>query len=301
MNKVGFLTMEKQGNRKKNTVGSSRIRARWLYDIWEGAEEYRMGADYDVLIFQKVYWEAMMKNFEGIKILDLCDPDWLEGRDVFKFVSMADAVVTSSQRLALHIRKLANVPTVCIPDRVNLNEHTQKHGKHFGRAKNAVWFGYSGNFKYALSCLHHLVAKNVALVGVSDREIKIPTEDEGLDFSFIKFSYPKIHGIVGYADFAILPDPSQHDFRGYFKSNNKVLTAWALGVPVVRAPEDLERFMSGEEREKERQLRSAEIKEKWDVEYSVQEYKDLIQFIGRGESHLIETKFDDRLKTRGII
>jgi hypothetical protein len=287
--RVGFLTMEKTDNRPKNSVGSSRIRARWLYDRWDGAEEYKIGKEYDVLIFQKVYWDLMMDEFKGIKILDLCDPDWLDGRDVFKYIAKADAVVTSTPALADAIQKLTTVPTVCIPDRVALEEHEPKHGKHIGKAKNAVWFGYSGNFKYATATLPFLKEKGLHLTIVADREVSLPDTD--VDYTFVKYKYPNIHGIIAYSDMAILPETASVDFKGYFKSDNKTLQSWALGVPVVKLPPDLDRFMDGEEREKERLLRLDEIETKHDVRLSVMEYQKLINMIKNGERDLIEESF----------
>lgn len=297
--KIGFLTMEKQSNRPKNSVGSSRIRARWLYDRWEGAEEFQIGGKYDVLVYQKVYWDNMMDNFDGIQIMDLCDPDWLDGRDVFKYINKADACVTSTRSLADYIRKITDTPTVCIPDRVAISEHKPIHPKHTGKAKHCVWFGYSGNFKYVSNAIPHLVKKGISLTTIADKPVKI-MDLENLNHDHVKYNYRKVHGIIGYADIALLPETKEYDFKGYFKSNNKTLTCWALGIPVVKVPGDLERFMDAGEREKERQKRLKEIETLWNVEYSVQEYKDLIGMIKADEPGLIEAKFDERLDEKGI-
>src|SRR3990167_5905674 len=138
---TGLLTFEKMDNRRSDSVGSSRIRMRWMLPYWEDAEEFIIGKHYEVQIYQKVYWEDMMRQFKGIQILDLCDPDWLEGRDVFKFIDIANAVVTSTQTLADYILKFRpNAKVICIPDRVELKEHTPKV-KHEGLIKKAAWFG----------------------------------------------------------------------------------------------------------------------------------------------------------------
>ena len=76
--KVGIVTFEKFHGRKTNSIGSSRIRAYNLVKYWEEASIYKHAKKYDVLIFQKAYWIEMAKKFEGIKILDLCDPDFLD-------------------------------------------------------------------------------------------------------------------------------------------------------------------------------------------------------------------------------
>ena len=70
----GVISMEKHENRQPNSVGSSRIRARWLWKYWNELEEFQIGKRYDFIIFQKSYWKRMLENFKGIKIFDLCDP-----------------------------------------------------------------------------------------------------------------------------------------------------------------------------------------------------------------------------------
>lgn len=106
--KIAFATMEKIENRPVNSVGSSRIRARWLCDFWPEAQEYHVGEKYDVIIFQKAYWQEMMVKFDGIKIFDLCDPDWLIPRPVVESAQLCDAVVTSTQALADYLKKVCS-------------------------------------------------------------------------------------------------------------------------------------------------------------------------------------------------
>ena len=103
--KVGFITMEKFENRQLNSVGSSRIRARWVYKYWKEAEEWKTGHKYDAVVFQKVYWRDYMKKFKGIKIFDICDPDWLDNRPVMEAIGLCDAVATSSPNLRDYIKK----------------------------------------------------------------------------------------------------------------------------------------------------------------------------------------------------
>src|SRR5438552_3820560 len=123
MNKnTALLTMERMNNRVFNSIGSSRIRMRWLLPYWEEAEEFIIGKGYDVMIFQKVYWDTFKKNgnYQGVKILDLCDPDWLENKPVFEYIDWVDAVTTSTEALAEYIRKMRpnKKHVLCIPDRV---------------------------------------------------------------------------------------------------------------------------------------------------------------------------------------
>src|SRR3990167_32993 len=100
MGTVAFATMEKIDNRPYNSIGSSRIRARWLINHWDEAEEYQVGGKYNVMIFQKAYWQEMLESFTGKKIFDLCDPDWLVPRPVIESIEYCDAAVTSTETLA---------------------------------------------------------------------------------------------------------------------------------------------------------------------------------------------------------
>lgn len=273
---IGFITMEKVENRPPGSVGSARIRGQWLWDHWNEAEEYRVGHPYDVMIFQKAYWREMMINFKGIKIFDLCDPDWLEPRPVVESMEYCDAMVTSTEALAKYLRKfIFDKPVICIPDRINLDEHNPR-GEHTGTAKKVVWFGYSHNIHYIQKTFEFLIENDLELVIISNVPYRPPTGYDRLKITNINYNYDHVHENIKACDFALLPETDE-DLRGKFKSNNKTLTAWALGMPVAKDPDDLTRFLNPDERNKERALRLQEVKDNWDVKISVEEYKSLIQ------------------------
>jgi hypothetical protein len=165
---IGFITFEQMDNRVVNSIGSTRIRARWVWETWKDvypddeAGLFHIGGKYDVLIFQKVYWEQMLDAYKGVKIIDLCDPDWLEGRDVMRFVNKCDYCTTSTENLADYIRKFVSVPVVCVPDRVYPKEYSPR-GKHEGKARKVVWFGYQQNQHYITPTLDILRDYNMEL------------------------------------------------------------------------------------------------------------------------------------------
>lgn len=278
--KIGIATMEKIENRLENSVGSSRIRGRWLAKYWsrvEGyeVEEYQVGRKYDVMIFQKAYWHEMMEEFKGIKIFDLCDPDWLDPRPVIESMELCDAMVTSTEPLAEYLRKFIKDKLVlCIPDRVDLEEH-EPRGVHEGVAKKIVWFGYGQNNHYLINTFDFLIDKGLELTTISNVPCQIPMGFDKLKVNFIEYNYRSIHEELKRFDFVLLPQTGS-DLRGKYKSNNKVLTSWALGLPVAQLPEDLDRFMVDKNRNIERELRLKEIKERWDIRISVQEYIKVI-------------------------
>lgn len=273
---VGIITMEKVENRPPGSVGSSRIRGKWLWNNWNECEEFQVGHNYDVIIFQKAYWKEMLSTYKGIKIFDLCDPDWLEPRPVVEAMEHCHAMVTSSQSLADYVKKfIPNKPVICIPDRVDLKEHKPRD-IHQGIARKAVWFGYSHNIHYIQKTFDYLIENNLQLTIISNTPYNPPFGFDKLKVLNINYDYKSIHDNVKECDIALFPETND-DMRGKFKTNNKTLTSWALGLPVAKTPDDLVKFMSADERNKERELRLQEIKEKWDIKLSVKEYKSLIQ------------------------
>lgn len=289
--KVAFCTMEKFDNRLRDSVGSSRIRGSWLIRYWPEAEEFIIAKKYDVIIFQKVYWSQMMDNFEGIKILDICDPDWVEGKPVLEYVDKADATVVSTPALRDYMVKFRpDSKIICIPDRIDLEEHDKyKKVKHTGIAQTVAWFGYSHNIHYIYKTFEYLIPKGLKLVVISDQPFNPPVQYQGLKFENIPYAYPGVHKEIVKCDMLLMPE-SNDDLRGRFKSNNKTLTGWALGVPVVQVPADIDRFMDPIERQKEADLRYAEIKDKWDVRQSVREYQELIVEIVKNRANKVNEK-----------
>lgn len=276
--RIAMCSMEMFDNREKDTVGSSRIRARWLIDYWNNLYDdeistYKIGHKYDALIFQKVYWENMVENFKGIKVIDLCDPDWLEGRDVMRYVNACDYCTTSTEPLAEYIRKFVTIPVKCIPDRIYLPEHLPR-GEHMGKAKKIVWFGYSQNAKHLYKTLEVLKDFGLELIVISDQTYVPPTGFDIINITNHKYAYPLVNEIIKECDLYLSPERT--DERGKFKSNNKDLQCMALGVPVVRTPDDLERLVKPDERNKQMAKDLKEIEDKWDVKYSVMELKEIL-------------------------
>lgn len=280
---VGFITSEKVRCLPENSVGSSRIRARWLWENWPEAEEWMVGRPgYEVLIFQKAYAVSMltmMDIFKGISIFDICDPDWLDNEiNVFEYLNKADAVTASSAELANYVKKLLpDKLVVHIPDRINFSEHTEVKKTHAEELQHLVWFGYSHNFVYVQPALRQLAESNISLTVYSDTQIEIP-QDINIDFKWHKYEYQRLHKDLRIYDAALLPtERGSVDVRGSFKTNNKALTCYALGLPVIETPADVERLQSASARKKEAREKMKLVKDNYDVKQSVQQYKDIIK------------------------
>lgn len=279
--KIAINTMQLMENRAVGSVGSSRIRGDWLIKHWPDAELFHFGRKYDVVIYQKAYDMEHMRAFQGIKIFDLCDPDWLQGRPVREVLEHVDACTTSTEALAEYIRQMTDKPVLCIPDRVDLTIHQQLK-VHEGRAKTVLWYGYIDNHQTIDQCLPAIQRLGLRLVVLSDKQY-YPTHtvagitEEWLHNSVLNLSFDAetfVEDVVHNADIILNPKLTTGRFR--FKSSNKTVIAWALGLPVAHDGEELEAMMDEQARKSEATKRRAEVEAHWDTRQSVKEYQDLI-------------------------
>lgn len=270
--KCGIVTFEKYLGRKN--IGSSKIRGEWLINHWPEAEIFNQGEKYDVVIYQKAYWVEHAKVFNGIKILDICDPDFLSWRyRIIEMIEEVDAITTSTEALVEVFRNFTNKPVLCIPDRVDL-EAIPKIKYHKGDAKMVGWYGYSTGFDMVKPVLFFLKKLNLGLTIISDNGFTLPMGYEDLQLVNLPHSWDTIYEDL--LDTDIIVNPKSIKGRFKYKSNNKTILAWALGLPVADNVNDLERFKKEEERRKEQVLRLQEVKDKWDIRLSVSEYQNLI-------------------------
>lgn len=274
---IKILTFQKKHGRKRGSIGSSIIRGEWLAKYWPESSLWTEGAYSDVLIFQKVYWNEMMDLYPGIKILDLCDPDWLTGElELIDISKKVDAITCSSEGIYNFIKRLVDIPVFYIPDRIDMEFFKEKK-KHEGRAKRVAWFGYSHNAKEILPMiLPSLSRLNLDLIVISDQDFRssvsgnVNIENKRFDWQTLKWDLLS-------ADIILNPQPIEKNNRFEFKSQNKTFMAWALGLPVANSCDDMERFLDPDERKKEAELRVAEVFDKWNIKRSVEEFKNVIE------------------------
>lgn len=275
---IGIITMEKYENREPGSVGSSRIRGDWIAKYWKRAEIYQPGKKYDVLIFQKAYWKDMVANFKGIKIFDICDPDWLDHRPVVEMINQCDAVVTPTEPLAKQLRlfDIGKTQVRVIPDRVDLEWSAPQHKKHKKRATSVVYFGYHHNTGVLDAAIEPIKKRGLSLTVISDQ----PHPEN--DF-FVKYNVETVNEEIVRHDVVLLPNAPSSNYRFQFKSNNKTIQSWALRMPVARDASELDKFMSAAEREREAQKRVIEVVNKWDVKISVEEWEDVLKEVRYGK------------------
>jgi len=274
--KIGFVLFENYYQRKD--IASSRIRGKWiikaLNEIGVEAEEFVQGKKYDVLIFQKCYWKEMARAFDSLKIVDICDPDWFDGAEVVSFCRDIDVITVPTERLKKELEEMTEKPVYIIKDRENLSLLPPPK-IHKGQAKKVVWFGYSHNLDAIEPALDDIKRLGFTLKVIIDGEFHTslcPVES-------VKWTKETEMEEIQEADFALLPEKTIGKWP--YKSNNKTIHAWALGLPVAKTMDDLKRFIDPIERQKESELRLKEVKDKYDVRLSAKELLDLIDQYGK--------------------
>lgn len=274
---IKLITFQKKHGRKKGSIGSSIIRGEWLVNNWPECSLWTEGAYSDILILQKVYWNEMLDIYPGIKILDLCDPDWLTGElELIDISKKIDAITCSSEGIYNFVKKIVDIPVFYIPDRIDLSYFKEKK-QHEGKAKKVAWFGYSHNAKEVLPLIMPSLQRlGLDLVIISDSDFHSSLYSN-VHIDNKKFSWDTLKWDLLSADIVLNPQPIEKNKRFEFKSQNKTYIAWALGLPVANSCDDMEKFLDPEERKKESDARLNELQEKWTIQRSVEEFKNVIE------------------------
>ena len=277
--RVSFLTFDLFHGR--TDTGSSRIRALNLIKYWNEAgidlgtaEEYRYGEEYDAIIFQKVYFPEFVKEYKGIKILDMCDPDWLNWTYKIKeAMQYCDAITCSILEIAKFVLKMTDKPVAVIPDRVDLSI-IKETKKHEGLAEKVIWFGYSSNFEVLHPAIPAILKRGLELIVVSDKSFIPISQFKGIVVT--NYPWSKENWMTDLLKGDILINPNNKKGRFRFKSNNKTTQAWALGLPVAEVDTDIDKFMTEEARIKESEEKLIKVRKDYDVKQSVIDLKDFI-------------------------
>jgi len=272
--KIGFILFEKFHG--KRNIGSSRLRGHNIIRCWPEAESFKQSGKYDAVILQKVYFAEYAKHYKGVKILDICDADFLDAAPVIQTVINVDAITCPTEPLKEYYEQLTDKPVYVIPDRQDLDFHRFKK-VHKGEAKSVVWFGYSGNSIVLEKTLLKLKKMKLKLGIIADQEYHAPAflpDEQVINF---KWDLETVNENMLKFDMALLPRDEKGNFK--YKSNNKKTKAWALGLPVAEEPEDIDRFIDPDERRKEARKRITEVRENYDIKSSVDDFREIIKDI----------------------
>lgn len=279
--KIGILLFEQFHGRKD--IGSSRIRGHWLAKYWPESEIFKMGVNYDVIIFQKVYWIEYAERFNGIKILDLCDADFMHwGYRVKQMIDLCDAVTTSTETLAEYIRKLTDKPVVCIPDRLDFDAIGDLRKVHNSDTTKIVgWYGYSDNLPMIDGAAPALIKMRIPELYVITQKrdgYQLPSSiKDKIKLTIFPWTADTVHDNLLKCD--VILNPQSKGGRWKFKSNNKTILAWALGLPVAHNESELKGLMHSVDRVLESNRRYNEVRLLYDIRQSVTEFKNLIEKI----------------------
>lgn len=279
--KVGFLPFDR--DRSDNT-GSTRIRVTNLVNNCPDFEVFKVGQKYDAVVFQKYYWHDYAAIYPGIKILDVCDPDWLTGVVEFKrMLTLVDGVVCNTEATAEQIRKYTDRPVVVIEDRHDM-KYVKGKKQHKGRAKSCVWFGYSHNASVLKPYVPKLLEHGLRLTIISEKFVTI-SGGQNQEFKghedFVKWpsSLELVNNELLRHDFALLP--TRRKPQEQYKSNNKDTHALALGLPVAHWGDEIDALIEEKARIDDQNANYERIRVEYDCKKSVEQYLDFIALLAK--------------------
>lgn len=281
--KVRFFTFEQYHG--KGNIGSTRIRVHNLIKHWPEAELYKYGENPDVLVFQKVYVQPdyrLPEHFEGIKILDICDPDWSgnELQNVKETVDVMDGVTCPTESIKEFLSQLTDKPIKVIPDRHDFRELPPPR-PHNGKIAKAVWFGFKQNAELLQFAIPSLERRGIHLTIISNDDPAVwrwandPEKFRDTLYEYKKYEHEDILKDLSNADVCVLPEGSRPKDR--FKSNNRTTLCYFAGVPVAKDSDDLERLDDPAAREKEIKDNLAIAKRDYDVSLSIRDMQEFIK------------------------
>ena len=264
----------------QNPVASTDIRVEPVIQCNADFEKFIHGKKYDNLIFQQTFWKDMAMLFDGPKIVDLCDPDWLKyAVDVVELGQYIDAFTCSSATLRDLVQSYFPEKIVeHVPDRFDFSQFPAPKVLHHGKAKKAVWFGYTHNAHELLPQLAPAIKEfDLELLIVANAPYSQDDEVSALNPGFIKYEHYSSREYIAKADIVLNPRSNRAYFR--YKSNNKSVIAWKLGVPVAVTCDDIARLMNPDERNSEVSIMQPSVEKEYDIEKSVKQYRSIIDKI----------------------
>lgn len=265
---------------KSEAVGSTYLRVNQLIKYWPEAGLYKYGENPEALIFQKVFASPDYQfpiNFKGVKILDICDPMWLDGFNVVETCNAMDAITCPTESLAEFVRQFHN-NVIVVPDRFDI-ELLLEPKKHNDQAKTVVWFGYSHNIETLKPAVNLIQELGLELIVISNEDPMVIGWGKNKDhwYAYKKYNEGTIWEDIQRGDFVVFPD----GFRpiDIFKSSNRTIRANLCGLPVARDADEVRLYIDPNERRKWFDENYATIKEEYDVRKSVKQYKNIISGI----------------------
>lgn len=155
-------------------------------------------------------------------------------------INLADIVICSSEELARQIKFIINKSIVVIEDPVETPVKVPKTTRN--PIPKGLWFGHASNLGYLIDYLIHdypkslrldlIVMSNLYPFPSNYLELFNATEFENLNISIIPWELNDMIKVSNIVDFCIIP-AGVEDPRKIGASSNRLLTAFALGLPVA--------------------------------------------------------------------
>jgi hypothetical protein len=241
----------------------------------------------DVYIWCKIanLDEMKAQKANGAKVVwDLCDPvHWWSPGKARQIMGEVDHIVCSNQALAYDTSLFSGMKVDTIADRIELEHYPVMRKHERVDPVRFIWYGAGQNrftLLGALANLERLVSNgiNIELTVYDDRPDNILRVTDSFPVYHTKWELRNENKVIAAHDIAILPD--YPGAWGKVKSNNKMLTAWACGVPVSSGElyEPLYHLASiTQDRRDQAENGYKLLVDKYDVRQSAVEWKELLK------------------------
>lgn len=156
-------------------------------------------------------------------------------------ISMADAVITPGAFMREQVESHFTGPVFVIEDAIDVPLLPVRSSLR--KARRGLWFGHPSNLPYLaefIAAAREHLRKHMLIivsdeVGLQEIETARWSQQTGLKIEPILWSQSAMVNAAKRADFCIIPS-DRHDPRKAGASANRLITALALGLPVIAEP-----------------------------------------------------------------
>jgi hypothetical protein len=115
---------------------------------------------------------------------------------------------------------------------------------------------------------------------IADRPYTEEDEVLKLNPEYIRYNRYTVYEYLQQADIVLNPKSGRAFYK--YKSNNKSVIAWKLGLPVAVTADDIGRLMDPEERNREVALKQPLLSQEYNISQSAAQYRRIISAIRNG-------------------
>ena len=309
--KAGFVTYQ---NAFKGEVASTRIRVTWPLKYMDAivTEDESKLNECNIVIFQTRYSKSDVElarrlKAKGKKIIsDFTDPHWLKeyqamDNNFVEMVGLSDLVTLPTDSLAETFKQYFNKPVRILKDRIDLDLYNEVKEHKDKKSLRILWYGSRGNLasiELARDDLEKLGSEiDVTLVCLYDYCDKFKIKPfENVKLEVLEWTNQKVIDELLKSDIAI--NPRFNNWKSY-KSNNKTITAWALGIPCVERDfyNQIKQFLDYKKRNEEGKRVRQIVEKEYDVRETAREWEEIFSSV---LNKSIVTETTEASKTRKI-